>query len=50
MSLGVTHTAVITANGQLFTAGSTIDGQLALSGLTKSPSVSLNIVNCFGAG
>lgn len=28
LSLGTTHSAVITASGELFTAGSNIDGQL----------------------
>ena len=46
----MTHTAVITANGQLFTAGSTIDGQLALSEpLPPRQSESLNEVAQFGS-
>ena len=45
----MTHTAVITSNGQLYTAGSTIDGQLALATTIISASSSpFNLVNGFG--
>lgn len=36
MSLGVTHTAVITRSGELFTGGSKLDGQLGVKFSSKS--------------
>lgn len=41
LSLGVTHSAVITRSGELFTAGSKLDGQLGTqindSSITNNP-------------
>jgi alpha-tubulin suppressor-like RCC1 family protein len=36
LALGVTHSAVITRSGELFTAGSKLDGQLGLKYLSKT--------------
>jgi len=37
LSLGVTHSALITRSGDLFTSGSKLDGQLGLPYLPKTP-------------
>ena len=36
VSLGVTHSAVITRSGEIFTAGSKLDGQLGVKFLSNS--------------
>ena len=56
LSLGVTHSAVVTRSGEVLTAGSKIDGQLGLNynrtGASPSPkdttSVSIHLVEGFG--
>ena len=46
VSLGVTHSAVITASGELFTAGAKTDGQLGGDYLDNKEEEDLNPENC----